>query len=123
PVFRPPTATEVFELRSKCAALAEKLRGQYPVGIALTQDGVSHYDPKTNRCYVELSAQPADLSKTGETYSRSVFDGQTGEMLAHVHKEKDGRLSAYVKDNVANVTDYYAALAKIESLMADDRTR
>jgi hypothetical protein len=50
-----PTATEVFQLRSLCVKLGEQLLDETPVGSALTEDQVSHYDPKSNRCYVELT--------------------------------------------------------------------
>src|SRR3990172_1063562 len=61
PTFQPPTATEVFRLRSECAKLGEKILENNTVGSAVTQSQVSHYDPQTNRCYVELTVQTADL--------------------------------------------------------------
>ena len=80
---------------------------------------MSRYDAATNRCYVELDVNTADLTKFGEYNSRSVFDGQTGEMLAHVANKKGGK-SAFVKDE-PNVTDFDAAVLKIDALMRDDR--
>lgn len=80
-VTRPPTATEVFHLRSECAALGDRIRSKNIIGIALTQDQVSHYDPKTNRCYVQLTVQTADVSNPNY-FATYLYDGQTGEMLA-----------------------------------------
>jgi hypothetical protein len=116
-----PTATEIFNLRSKCAALGQKIMENNTIGSALTQDVVTHYDPKTNRCYAELDVQMRDLSKFPEEYySRTVFDAQTGEALAHVERKK-GQKSAYVSDGGLNITDFDTAILKIGELMADDR--
>ena len=49
PTFRGPTATEVFNLRSKCAELGEKILKNTAIGDALKKDQLSHYEPKTNR--------------------------------------------------------------------------
>lgn len=78
----PPTATEVFHLRSECAQLGQKILEGNVIGIKLTQDEVSHYDPKTNRCYVQLTVMTADLSRPATYYATTLYDGQTGEMLA-----------------------------------------
>src|SRR5262244_1988050 len=78
----PPTASEIFNLRSKCAELGQKIMENHVIGSALTQDVVTHYDPKTNRCYAELDVNMADLSKFDEYNSRTLYDAQTGEMLA-----------------------------------------
>jgi hypothetical protein len=48
-----PTATEIFHLRSECATLAEQLRTHHP-GDTLSRT-LSHYEPQTNRCYVETN--------------------------------------------------------------------
>jgi hypothetical protein len=92
---RQPTAKELFELRSKCVALGEKILKNNVVGSALTQSQVSHYDTKTGRCYVELTVQNADLSKPMTIYSRYLIDGQTEEQLAFT-KIKDGKKSGMV---------------------------
>ena len=85
---QPPTATEVFNLRSECAKLGEKLLGGNVVGLALSKYQVSHYNPKTNRCHVELTVQSADATQELKSMSRYLFDGQTGEMLAYAKLEK-----------------------------------
>jgi hypothetical protein len=126
PIYKPPTAAEVFELRSKCAALGEKLIENHPVGSALAHDQVSRYDPKTNRCYVELNVQPADVSKRGTDYfSRSVFDGQTSEMLVRIVNDH-GKRQAYLNPNlgvfIKGSDDLYdTAIETMNRLMADDR--
>jgi hypothetical protein len=47
-----PSATELFDLQSKCTAMGEKVLQENLVGTALTKEQVSHYNPKDNRCYV-----------------------------------------------------------------------
>jgi hypothetical protein len=51
--FQPPTVTEVFNLRSKCAALGDKIMEDDFVSSNLSKSNLSHYDPQTNRCYVD----------------------------------------------------------------------
>src|SRR5262245_53323213 len=81
PTHQLPTATEVFNLRSRCAALAQKILEENTVGSALSQSQISNYEPRTNRCYVEITTQAIDPSKL-DYNSQILFDGQTGEMLA-----------------------------------------
>ena len=46
PAFRKPSATEIFNLRSQCAELGEKIMDGNIIGVALGQEQVSHYDPQ-----------------------------------------------------------------------------
>lgn len=116
-----PTATEVFSLRSKCSELGDKILENNFVGNALTQEVKSHYNPETNRCYVELDVHAADLSQYEEhPISRYLFDGQTKDMLASSKREK-GRNSGSIYDPDDIMAGYDKANAMIDSLMADDR--
>jgi hypothetical protein len=115
-----PTATEIFNLRSKCAELGQQIMETNNIGIALTQGVETHYDPLTNRCYAELDVSMADMSKFDEYNSRTLYDGQTKEMLAHIQR-KTGQRTAYLKDGGLNTTDFDAAVMKMQELMADDR--
>ena len=83
-----PSATEVFNLRSECAKLGDKLLSENTVGRALSQSQISHYNPRTNRCHVELTVQTADQTRPLDVMSKYLFDGQTGEMLAYAKVEK-----------------------------------
>ena len=88
-----PTATEVFHLRSECARLGEKIMEENLIGGALSQTQESHYDPKTNRCYVQLAVMTADMTKPQDYYAVYLYDGQTREILATAsvkHGEKAG---------------------------------
>ena len=63
------------------------------IGIALSQSQESHYDPKTNRCYVQLTVMSADMTKPQAYYNLNLYDGQTREALAFAkveHGEKSG---------------------------------
>jgi hypothetical protein len=124
---RLPTATEVFNLRSKCAALGDRLLEETTIGIALTKSQVSHYEPRTNRCYVELTIQTADLSKPIDQHyhHRVLYDGQTKEMLASAQIER-GKKSGMVFDKQHRATTltnagWDDAGAYIDAMMADDR--
>jgi hypothetical protein len=122
-----PTATEVFNLRSKCAALGERILEDNTIGIALTQSQITHYEPRTNRCYVELTIQTADLSKPiGQHYhNRVLYDGQTKEMLAYAQIERDKK-HGMVFDKQHQKTSWDNAgwddaSAYIDAMMTDDR--
>jgi hypothetical protein len=85
-----PTATEVFHLRSACAALGEKLVKDsqfvvYPSGAA-----EAHYDVSDNRCYVQLK----DFQPHGS--SISLVDAQSREVLAHLMHFHDGSVSGWI---------------------------
>lgn len=81
-----PTATEVFRLRSECAALSQKILDDNIIGNALHQSQVSHYNPATNRCYSQLTVQSTSLS--GDYFSNYLYDAQTRDILAWASQEK-----------------------------------
>ena len=115
-----PTATEIFNLRSKCAELGEEIMRRNRVEPGMTQDNVSHYDPKTNRCYVELDINMADQTKFEDHHARYLYDGQTGEILAFTDVEKGVRRAHIMKDS-KSLGDFIAASNEIDRLRADDR--
>ena len=123
--FRSPTATEVFNLRSKCAELGEKMMKNAVTGDELTKNQVSHYDPKTNRCYVQLTIWNANPAKGDEYYHQDLYDGQTGQLLAAIRREKGTRYGdIYNSPSPMNGTSdelYLDASIFISKMMADDR--
>jgi hypothetical protein len=125
PSSRSPTATEVFNLRSKCAELGEKIMQNTVVGDALKKDQVSHYEPKTNRCYVQLTVWNPDLAKGDDYFQQSLFDGQTGQVLAAIRREKgtrSGEISVDPYPPNGNSDELYIdASMFISKMMADDR--
>lgn len=120
-VFQKPSATEIFNLRSRCAALGEKIMNENVIGSALTQSQTSHYSPKTNRCYVELDVNMADLNRYNEYAARYLYDGQTGEMLAWCKKEKGDSMTGFIFGGKIEQNTYLDASMKIDAEMADDR--
>jgi hypothetical protein len=125
PSFRSPTATEVFNLRSKCADLGEKIMKNTVIGDALKKDQLSHYEPKTNRCYVRLTVWNATLGNGDEYFQQYLFDGQTGQMLAAIHREngvKSGDIYSDPAPSQGNSDEMYVdASIFISQTMADDR--
>ena len=102
-----PSATEVFNLRSRCAVLGEKIMRENPSSPVVNPRVLSHFDPIKARCYVELDNE----------YSRRLFDGQTGERLAEIW---NGSIpSVYLKgvDKPSSGT----VRAFIDTHMAEDR--
>jgi len=125
PSFPSPTAPEVFDLRSKCAELGEKIMKNTVLRDALKKDQVSHYEPKSNRCYVRLTAWSGDLAKESEYFQQSLFDGQTGQELAAIRREKGIRSGdIFIDPSPLNGNPdelYLDASSFIDKMMADDR--
>lgn len=150
------SATEVFNLRTKCAELGEKLNSEYDLAQReldvmrgtpplRSQDQFSRYDPKTNRCYVELRVMPnialpmmlsrgnAKALKLRDAMRHSfqeryeddymdshLYDGQTGEELACFQKGIKGIAPAgFIKGH--QKAEWYEASIMIDDLMADDQ--
>jgi hypothetical protein len=115
----------VFHLRSECARLGKKIQDGNIVGVALTQDQVSHYDPQTNRCYVQLTVQTADLSKPATYFSTYLYDGQTSEMLAYARIEHDKKTGIVFDGSLPDGQDadrfFNHATEYINAKMEDDR--
>ena len=124
PTFRSPTATEVFNLRSRCAELGEKILKNTAIGDALKKDQLSHYEPKTNRCYVQLTVSNADPTKGDEHFQQYLLDGQTGQVMAAIRREKGTRSGdIYVDPSPLNGNPdelYLDASMFISKVMADD---
>jgi len=121
--FKKPSATEIFNLRSRCFALGDELLRGNKVIPPLAQEQTSHYDPKTNRCYVEVLvhkpiSDPNKMKWTDYSFD-GVYDGQTRELLAYV-EDKEGKTTAFMKNGPPNPTGTETLLA-IRALMNDDR--
>jgi hypothetical protein len=96
-------------------------------GEASKKDQVSHYEPKTNRCYVQLTIWNANLTNGEDNFEQSLVDGQTGQVLATIRREKgtkSGRI--YVDPSPLNGNSdelYLDASMFIREMMEDDRQR
>lgn len=125
PSFPNPTATEIFDLRSKCAELGEKILKNTAIAAELKKEELSHYEPKTNRCYVRLTAWNANPGKSGEYFQQFLYDGQTGQMLAAIRREngvKSGDIYSDPPPSAGNPDEMYLdASIFIDQMMADDR--
>jgi hypothetical protein len=75
-----PSATDVFNLRTKCAKLGQELDDEMIHGSAISRDTLSNYSIKENRCYVTLNDLDGGPSRWHSL--RGLYDGQTEELLA-----------------------------------------
>jgi hypothetical protein len=136
-----PTATEVFQLRSECVALGQKLfkdRLDDPsddVGRGKDDEATqmnSHYDLQANRCYVELTSGPwIEVATSESKVSHHLYDGQTGKLLAQ--SKSVGVGPRYLKSGSIYVErepltsngdkDFKTAEDFIDKTMGDDRDR
>jgi hypothetical protein len=78
-------------------------------GPAFTQEQVSHYEPRTAHCYVELYARGPDLTKDNIRY---LYDGQTNELLAASGFEKGNmiRMVFATGASIHDADDYMAEM-------------
>ena len=125
PSVQRPTASEVFALRSKCAELGENILKTKITGGDLQKEQLSHYEPKTNRCYVRLTVWKDNLGKGDEYFQQYLFDGQTGQMLAAIRREngvRSGELYSDPAPSQGNPDEMYVdASIFIRQMMVDDR--
>lgn len=128
--YTSPSRAEVFSLRAQCAALGQKLLDADLHGPAIYVEQISRYLPDTNRCYVDLEASPSDLTKTDGTYSKTIYDGQTGEILAWWRSEGsriNPKMTCYIglaeQSLFGSYKDCNEASEKILDFMSDTRQR
>lgn len=97
------------------------------VGDKLQKDELSHYEPKTNRCYVRLTVRNANPSKGDEDFQQYLFDGQTGQELAVArleHGVRSGDIYSDPPPSAGNPDEMYVdASIFINQMMADDRQK
>ena len=96
-----------------------------PASNPLKKDQVSRYEPKTNRCYVQLTVWNPNLTNGEENFEESLLDGQTGQVLATISR-KNGTKSGiiYVDPSPLNGNSdelYLDASIFINKMMEDDR--
>ena len=108
--------TEIFNLRTKCAELGDKILRLHPVSAPFTEEQTSHYDPNTNRCYVDLVA--TDFK---DSIAETLFDGHSREALVWIESKKGKVTRVFIDDPSENSEG--EARRIIKKLMADDRTR
>jgi hypothetical protein len=82
--FPPPTTAEIFDLHSECAALGEKMLDANAnlLGQAPEKSQTSHYNPQTNRCYVQLTVLTSDTTDPLPVVTEYLYNGQTNVILA-----------------------------------------
>jgi hypothetical protein len=124
---------ELFNMNGKCAELAEKLNETSGVhGDAISGEYKSHYNPRTNRCYVLFTTwknfrfDPSGYKNytplPDDYMTESLYDAQTGGQLIYASRQR-GPASASGHDwNVTttptNIT-FDEAEAKMERLMKE----
>jgi hypothetical protein len=118
---RLPTLSEVFHLRSECAALGQKILDGNGAPPTLTQGVDSNYDQTANRCYIESTVSSA-VSVSFATPSNSdyyLYDGQTGKLLAYATAENGYQAGRVFVPHraIPNATQYDDALEYINSMM------
>jgi hypothetical protein len=93
--FQFPTATEVFNLRTKCQQAGEKLDSSLAYGPHWSRQLTTNYRIETGRCYAEVY----DTDATTDELIRSLYDAQTRDQLAFAKKRKDTESGMIFMDN------------------------
>lgn len=121
------TASEVFNLRTKCADMVDKqseILGA--VGIALTSDVSSHYNPDANRCYAEVvvtknfSYNYKEHPIPDNYRTSSVYDAQTKQLLVFADQEDEKSSAQDWTRKTENFVSYDQGIARVNQLMQDD---
>ncbi len=123
------SATELFALRTKCAALGEKILQDNSISPALTHEQVSHYNTETGHCYVKLEDHTANPDSAENYMSDEVlYDGQTGERLASASMQGKDKKSAWISSTSLQhfahdsaYPPYEEARDLIDKFVAEDR--
>jgi hypothetical protein len=114
-----PTASEIFDLRTKCRQLSKQLltdvKSGYDDGEFISEE--SNYSPKKNRCFTKITIL---VPKKGSVMYE-MWDAQDNRRQAiawHTKSEKEG----YVYDKTGNIISsaYDLALNYIDQIMKDD---
>src|SRR5271166_4069669 len=79
-----PTASELFNLRSKCAELGRKMIDPDLSSPRSSQHQLSRYDQIANRCYVSMFIETDLGASNGGATGHYLYDGQTDEVLGGV---------------------------------------
>jgi hypothetical protein len=106
-------ATELFNLRTTCAALGRELETH--VGLpkkSSLRDTNSNYSVKENRCYVSIRDNFRGSDGFNAYYM--LFDGQTRESLAYAI-DKGGKMTGLTPGNVNE--SYIQAMKYIDKKM------
>jgi hypothetical protein len=119
-----PSATEIFELQGKCAALVDKMaqRGEFAEKPAFSMQYKSHYSGWRNRCYVEtITVKNVALKSSvpDDFVEDVVADAQTHERLVAAHQNNE---ESYGMDWLmdGSLVTFEQALAKIHRLMTEE---
>jgi hypothetical protein len=103
----PPTATEAFNLRTKCKTMSDEKAAEFlqlntaagwKIDLAWN---TSKYDPINNRCYGRLYEHITKQNYGYDSVSDQIYDLQTDDLLANA-QIKNGKKSG----NIFDAADY-----------------
>lgn len=121
------TATELFDLRTKCSAMVDKQSEALGlVGIALTSTVSSHYNPDTNRCYAEVvvtknfSFDYKEHPVPDNYRTTTVYDAQTKQQLVFADQEGEKSHANDWTNKANSHVSYEQGMARVSQLMQDD---
>jgi hypothetical protein len=127
------SATEIFNLRTKCQQLTEKWQEDGVLGLtgpALTSEVESHYDPVSNHCYAKVTVTKNfgyvyDAKFKGDKASDDYLtitlgDAQIKKQILMLSQHNGSRMAMDErKDDSFNVS-YDAVKAEIDRLMSEE---
>lgn len=119
---QPQSTTEVFALRERCHAMADKLSAGLAYGEYWTRNIRSNYSLKFSHCYVVLEDSTADISAKRQKRGVTLYDGLTGELLAAADTDGDKQTGQiFDEDWDNNRFGFDATTEYIHQLMRSDR--
>ncbi len=112
---RKPSVVELFNLRTECTRLGDKLSEERRDILAENEWHQARYDAIRNRCFVVTNFY------IGKELNRNLYDAQTKEMLAYIVSSTPGRSHGNVLTDKPNDHDADKARAYIDRMMTDER--
>jgi len=113
-----PSRSELFQLRSQCKDLADKLSQNNPPSGYFADDGKvtvqAHYSPISNRCYVLLF-------ETSELYAmqdKTLLDGQSGKVLIWESITSSSRLGHVYSEEWTHLVSGQESYAHADALIS-----
>jgi hypothetical protein len=121
-MVRRASAKEVFDLRTRCGELADKLTDRLTNGTDAELSQSSNYNARTNRCFADVGILSPGYTASKGAYRRYLYDVQDNRILAsweRVNGEVSGSILDWVgHDRIDNPTPDQVA-AFLNTVMSD----
>ncbi len=100
-----PNDSELARRQAECEHAGQLVLQHASLDDTLSQSVSASYNPRSNRCLVELQTRPADPAKALDELTRTLFDGDTRDMLGTTKIEGKKRSALILETGVTDFDD------------------